>query len=248
MYPDQDYASSRGSFAFPVVPPTVDADSSPGLTLTVACAWLPYIRGALYQLLLQATWDTDAAGLALTQARVWNLIDLFVECSTSVLPFSCPYDFTAAQGDWFGFLFGGQHVPNPIGIYDAGVGWSAETYTYTPLPTENQSGVFIQLDFPECTLTDVLMTYDFSPGDFGAGSPAVNGIIVAHSGTFLSNQFVTASSDPGGTGKTIHWTGSEVADSVILQLNPDNSGTGPFPFGTGVITNCAIGGTGAPPC
>lgn len=101
MWPDADYAPSRGSFLRPVPPPSQEPGASPTKTVEVNCQWLPYIRGALMQLLLQATWVSTDADLSLTQGRVWNLIDLFAECDSAFLPIACPYPFEGGdQGGW----------------------------------------------------------------------------------------------------------------------------------------------------
>jgi len=77
MWPDEPYALGRGSFLRPVPPPLGEVDASPTKTVAVACEWLPYIRGSLMQLLLQASWDTnDPAQLLLAQERAFQLIDL----------------------------------------------------------------------------------------------------------------------------------------------------------------------------
>jgi len=57
MFPPSPFAHPTGSFNAPVVPPDVDPDSDPSVTVRVSSAWLPYIRGAMSQLLLQSTWD-----------------------------------------------------------------------------------------------------------------------------------------------------------------------------------------------
>lgn len=78
MFQDSPYAHPVGSFQFPV--PIVDVDPGTGTpaVITVDCEWIPYIIGALKQLLLQSTWRTeDPEVLALQQQRVFNLIDLF---------------------------------------------------------------------------------------------------------------------------------------------------------------------------
>lgn len=109
MFPDAPYAPSRGSFTSPVLPPTVDPDASPNVSVTLACAWIPYVVGALQQLLLQATWKTDdPAVLLLAQQRAFNLIDLFMAAATAssggcaqiLIPFECSYDFQLSPFDW----------------------------------------------------------------------------------------------------------------------------------------------------
>lgn len=78
MYPDSVFAVPVGSFRYPV--PIVDEDPT-GLNTVQVCfnsSYAPYIAGALKQLLLQTTWDTDDPSvLSLQQQRVTNLISLF---------------------------------------------------------------------------------------------------------------------------------------------------------------------------
>lgn len=101
MWPDQEYAPSRGSFTTPVLPPSTDPRDSPTKTVEVNCQWLPYIRGALMQLVLQATWIPTDVGFTDIQMRAMTLIDLFKECDTSVLPIACPYPFFGGDtGGW----------------------------------------------------------------------------------------------------------------------------------------------------
>jgi hypothetical protein len=84
MYPDSPYAKPIGSFREPVPLPLVDANAEPVLYIPINCAWFPYIIGALKQLLLQATWDTnDPNALNLVQMRVFTLMSEF-DCQTGL--------------------------------------------------------------------------------------------------------------------------------------------------------------------
>jgi hypothetical protein len=79
VFPNSPFAVAVGSFTEPVEPPTVDADAAPLVYIGLNCEWLPYICGALTQLLLQSTWKvTNDAELSLVQQRVFDLIALFV--------------------------------------------------------------------------------------------------------------------------------------------------------------------------
>jgi len=77
MWPNGDFASPVGSFQEPVPVPSVDPLTGDCAIIRINPAWLPYIRGALSQLWLQTTWDTDAAGLLIVQQQVTNLIFAF---------------------------------------------------------------------------------------------------------------------------------------------------------------------------
>lgn len=106
MLPDSGYAHAVGSFPNPLPLPVQDPDASPNKSFTIACSWLPYVRGALQQLLLQSTWDTDDPVLLnLVQSRAFSLIAMLEECTGSpVFPFACPYDFLSSgeQQGWSG--------------------------------------------------------------------------------------------------------------------------------------------------
>lgn len=74
MFPDSPYAHPVGSFPAPVSIVDVDPDADPLVKICVNREWIPYIAGALKQLLLQSTWHTnDPNVLWLQQERVFNL-------------------------------------------------------------------------------------------------------------------------------------------------------------------------------
>lgn len=77
MFPNSPYAHPVGSFRVPVDPPTTEPDGSPLVTVRINSSWLPYIRGALQQLLLQSTWNADETALELVQERVYRLFRAF---------------------------------------------------------------------------------------------------------------------------------------------------------------------------
>ena len=77
MWSNSDFAVPISSFVSPVPVPGVDPLAGDCFIIRINGAWLPYIRGALQQLLLQTTWDTDEAGLAIVQAQATNLLFAF---------------------------------------------------------------------------------------------------------------------------------------------------------------------------
>jgi hypothetical protein len=78
MYPNSPYATPVGSFQVPVVPPGVDPQEGDLVYVGLNCAWLPYIAGALSQLLLQSTWKVSTESeLDLVQMQANTLIGLF---------------------------------------------------------------------------------------------------------------------------------------------------------------------------
>lgn len=78
MFPDSDFAVPVSSFQRPVPLVFVDPDKDASVTVCFNAAWQPYIIGALQQLVLQTTWDTEpGAALDLVQQRAMALIGLF---------------------------------------------------------------------------------------------------------------------------------------------------------------------------
>lgn len=78
QFPRSPFAVPTSSFNAPVQPPRSDPDTGPQATIRVSCEWLPYIRGALTQLLLQTTWLGSDADVDLAQDRANALIQLFL--------------------------------------------------------------------------------------------------------------------------------------------------------------------------
>jgi hypothetical protein len=62
-----------------VQPPDSEPDDGPLSSISINCDWLPLIRGALTQLLMQSTWKTDIVSFETTQKRVMRLINMFAE-------------------------------------------------------------------------------------------------------------------------------------------------------------------------
>jgi hypothetical protein len=126
----------------------------------VACEWLPFIRGALQQLLLQSTWkDVASPTLLQTQEWVFSLIDLFDECPASDLPLACNYGLDESDGG-FSPVYNTFTVPDscmPVGtvypsaVHVLGSGWQA-FYDCT------NSLLFIYKDITGFALTEVLVS------------------------------------------------------------------------------------------
>jgi hypothetical protein len=78
MFYDSSFAVPAPSFNAPVPIINEDPDTGNLVAICINQHWVKYIIGALYQLMLQRTWQTnDPAVLALQQMRVQRLIDLF---------------------------------------------------------------------------------------------------------------------------------------------------------------------------
>jgi len=78
MWQDSGFARPVSSFEAPVRPPGADPTIGPFAYVAVNKVWMPYVLGALQQLLLQTTWDTDNPDvLNLAQEQAFNLIQQF---------------------------------------------------------------------------------------------------------------------------------------------------------------------------
>jgi len=77
MWLPSPYAVPVSSFAEPVIPPTSEPDGGDQAVVCFSIAWLPYVLGALHQLLLQTTWQGTADEIQLAQNRANNLISIF---------------------------------------------------------------------------------------------------------------------------------------------------------------------------
>jgi len=78
MYPAGGFPVPVGSFTEPVDPPGVDPTAGPLVYVGINCAWLPYITGALTQLLLQSTWNfSTLAELENVRGQATDLMNLF---------------------------------------------------------------------------------------------------------------------------------------------------------------------------
>lgn len=83
MFADSPYAVPVGSFQRPVPVPSVPATDGTVRYMAINCEWLPYVVGALKQLVLQSTWDTnDPDELTKVQGWAMDLISQF-NCATA---------------------------------------------------------------------------------------------------------------------------------------------------------------------
>lgn len=72
-----DFPQALGSFRAPVVPPDVEPTDAPLVSVCFNYDWLPFVLGALQQLTLQATWQTDTdEDRALAMRRGASLLQL----------------------------------------------------------------------------------------------------------------------------------------------------------------------------
>lgn len=115
-------------------------------------------------MLLEATWDLEGTELSLGQVQgaVFDLIDLFVECETGVIPFSCHGDFRA-DSDPFGVWT--LDTPPYSGVYVGGAGY--QTTCGVGLDGNSYCGIRVkcQLDAP-INIDNVQILYDYNGGSF----------------------------------------------------------------------------------
>ncbi len=74
------------SFMFPVVPPDADPDAEPLHTATFSAAWLPFLMGAMDQLLLYASWDADNDAKLLASMRAATLKEIIATDALRTVP------------------------------------------------------------------------------------------------------------------------------------------------------------------
>lgn len=87
MWPNSPFARPVSSFERPVALVLVDPCDKPDVAIYVRHEWIPYIVGALKQLVLQTTWDTtDPDALWLVQQRAMTLLSCV---GTSTEPEDC---------------------------------------------------------------------------------------------------------------------------------------------------------------
>lgn len=238
MLPDAPWAEAQGSFPQPLPVPTVDPDASPLQSLSINCQWLLYIRGALWQLVQQATWDTeDPAVLLLAQQRAMTLIAMITECASVEFPFACPYDFRVfSQSAWTVSTTIGDFTPPPIGHFTPFIGFVPD-----PKFSPSQNAYYTQLDIQRTwptsfQLNQVKITFDFFHGNnvIGGGVDAVAcDVLLGGTSVAFQGQLFTAT--PDGTGQTVLFNFAGVTvDEVICGLtvgtdaasNPSGSGSG----------------------
>jgi len=238
VWPDRANPPSVGSFPSPVDPPTTEPDASPNVAVTINCEWLPYIRGALQQLLLQATWKGDAAAVLLAQQRSFNLIDLFQECGGSVLPFACPYNYFLSNGGWSTVDGRGTWIPL--------VGWR-DTFDCTG--GNGERVVFIHKSFsPAVNINHIVMTYNLFKGSIIAGSWQ-SGFVGQYLGSNVIVNLVNAITDADGVNKTLTFTGGpQLVDNILMAVTVGQVIGCSDPGGQAEVVNLEVEGVGTAAC
>jgi len=220
MWPDSPFAEARGSFVVPVEPPTVEPTTGPTETITVSCAWLPFIRGALKQLLLQTSWATDVVDLDTTQGRVFNLIDLFQECGGTPFPAACPFDFRGIDGQ--GWVNPTSYYANsgPVGHFVPLVGFVGDSGYQTGSPDYWMQCIVKKTYSAPFDVHEVTVIYDLAFGsDYGGELSGGNnfGVELYNGGTLVASAYTDHAHTLTGTDQIFsHDFGGVTADEVQI--------------------------------
>jgi len=122
----------KGSFNQKVVPPDDDPDAGEQTSVCFSLAWLPYVLGALDQLLLPYQWEGDTATIQLAQDRANLLKQLFATpvCATEMV--DTPYwDDSEDVGDeasideqtWYGEVTNPTAPPDELTFEENALVW-----------------------------------------------------------------------------------------------------------------------------
>jgi hypothetical protein len=155
LWRDSVFAVPKPSFGAPVPAPIADPLTGGGNNYHIACDWLPVVRGALLQLVLQATWQTDVIPLDITQGRAMSLIASLTECEGAEVPFACPYDFTTSPDGlpWADHTRG--DLTEPHSHFVASVGFNSVS-SFEPGGGQYWQCVTIALPLPDATAIDLV--------------------------------------------------------------------------------------------
>lgn len=248
MFPDELYAPPTGSFMHPVPVPSGDPDAGELIAISISCEWLPYIRGALQPLALQATWDTDDPAVrTLAQMRAMKLASMFVDCGTPTpgTPFACSGDLSANSAPY------GTWTPGCIGTYLSGTGWAGD---FGACSGHHYNGIVLDIVLAHpIVLTNLHLTYDFVTG-YTYSSGDVSGLN-CHD---ITNSFQLGTnyhlgSVPAGTGIGFNGAGSTSETSHIqIVMCSDGDPPGGIPTGSVTLRHVDISGkagsSGILPC
>jgi len=91
VWPNTEFPHPQPSFVQPVPLVGVNPDASPTVFVCFNAKWLPYIAGALKQLVLQSTWATNNPDeWMLEQSRAMTLISMFAQAKPCLPPDKSP--------------------------------------------------------------------------------------------------------------------------------------------------------------
>lgn len=240
----------RGSFLTPVVPPDVDPDASPHIAITINCAWLAYVRGALTQLLLDSVWKTpDEASRTLALQRANTLIAQFVECSTDILPFACPYDFVGGTDGWFDRASQSGDAPPASAFWDFAFGAWIETTHPAGAGIDALACDIVKLYSTPVHLTSVDFSYFLTKGPLAGGLSSGVALYSAGFGALLGSNIVGASTLPDVSIGSFSWSGDVSGVSIVrLIMTADSAASGSTLTGGAHIFNANVRGIGSAEC
>lgn len=246
MQYNDPYASPAGSFVRPVLPPVVDPDASPTRSITVSCAWLPFIRGALSQLILQSTWQGTPDQVRQAQDRAMTLISLFTECSTVEFPFACDTDLELhGPSPW------GTWAANCLGVYEVLQGWVS---TRAACPDCWYAGIRLDITLPALTqISDFALIYDMDfRGHVGGCDDTIWLRVTDVDNSALIGTPLHESDMASGTGLTYHTgfnTHGETQHLQVLIIAAEAETVDALPLASCEIRSVAISGSSShPPC
>jgi len=210
MWLDNPFAPARGSFIIPVEPPLSDPTVGPFLSVDIPCAYLPFVRGALQQLILQASWKVDVVPLLTTQQRMMTLISLLVECGAGPgIPISCGYGFGPANPEgWDVVPSFGDLVP-PCGAF-TGLGGLFEALSCSePGGADywNFLGIFKNFG-ASAHFTELQFVYNLALGTDNGDLHLVDafGIELFLAGTSVGSKIIHPTDAATGANQVFDWT------------------------------------------
>lgn len=245
MYPDSPYATAVGSFRTPVAPPPDDAPGDPTQTVQIPCKWLPYVRGALKQLLLQSTWVTD--DLNTVQGRVFDLIDLFQECGGGP-PFECDYDFSTGPAGFLPEISPTWTPPEGARWTDAIPGWGQTIQNHGDGRIRTQVDIHVFFPVP-VYVTAYQVDYDLHKGSFDISEEMSGVVIYDEFGDVTYAAQSEASTWPDGAFELNEELPTPIRAASVRIVFVCSSLDGSEGGGNADITSAIIYGLGAiPPC
>jgi len=192
MLEPQPWDDPRGSFQRPLPPPTAGPQDLPLCVIEVNESWLPFVLGALKQLLLPETW----IGNYDDRVFVTTLVATWIGTLTCLeIPFAiCDFDFLPSTDGW--------HLAEEPdhGEWFVDVGWVGNVR----IDDNNSSQAYIEYTtfINELTHFEAHVTAD----ENGEGVNAVVNLFVVRGGVLT----VIASSPMVAGSTTISWDGSEI--------------------------------------
>lgn len=241
MIPDSPFNHPVSSFQRPVPPPTVDFDATPTCSVAISEQWVPYVVGALWQLVQPSTWQSDdPATVYLAQQRAMSLIAAFT-CGTGELPFICLGNATSDPSP-----FATWTIDSGCGIWFSGFAYQGALCSGGGHDF-NQAAVIVTLDNP-VTLTFLRMTFNMTKGHFTTPS-GFDQVYLRDSthGTLLAA--IDQGSLVNGEDLTLEWAGAISGVSVVeLVVTSDEFDDGGPASGACAIIALEMHGVGIAPC